>query len=54
MHMEKKMLGVFNDKVFDRFPLLNCLLGHPKNRADKFHDLLARFELRQAFRMLKA
>ena len=54
MHMEKKMLGIFNDKVVDRYPLPNRPLGHSMNRIDKFADLFKRLSLRRAFRGLKA
>ena len=45
MHMEKRMLGVFNDKVFDRYPEPNRPLGHPLNRAETFEARIARLTL---------
>ena len=58
MHMEKKMLGIFNDKVFDRYPLPNRPLGHSMNRAEKhrtdmLNRLVERFSLKTAFQALK-
>ena len=58
MHMEKKMLGIFNDKVFDRYPLPNRPLGHSlnrneKQRTDQLNRLVERFSLKNAFQTLK-
>ena len=54
MHMEKRMLGVFNDKVFDRYPEPNRPLGHPLNRAETFEARIARLTLRRSFHKLRA
>ena len=53
LEQTKKVLGVYNDKVYDKYPEINRPLGHRANRFDKLGETLYEVSgVRQAFRAL--